>query len=208
MQQAVDAKSIQRYYGAARLHLLAALTWRGKVVLPMRGTTNINPVAPQMIEQGVDYTPPLKGNQRPPLLDAPATPLTPEYLNQSGDTGVSKPASQRQRQRRCGMAASHAAVAGRCGPSTRRPAAGRRGKRIERYYLLSAAGTQERLNYIVQGHWGIENRLHWALEVTNLQLGPSAKPERALRREPGAAAAAGGEPGPPGGEQRGQCTAN
>ena len=35
-----------------------------------------------------------------------------------------------------------------------------------RYYLLSAACAAERLNYIVRGHWGIENRRHWVLDVT------------------------------------------
>ena len=35
-----------------------------------------------------------------------------------------------------------------------------------RYYLLSEACTAERFNYIVRGHWGIENRLHWVLDVT------------------------------------------
>ena len=34
------------------------------------------------------------------------------------------------------------------------------------YYLLSEACTAERPNYILRGHWGIENRLHWALDVT------------------------------------------
>ena len=24
----------------------------------------------------------------------------------------------------------------------------------------------EQINYIVRGHWGIENRLHWELDVT------------------------------------------
>ena len=32
-----------------------------------------------------------------------------------------------------------------------------------RYYLLSEAYTAERFSYIVRGHWGIENRLHWVL---------------------------------------------
>ena len=35
-----------------------------------------------------------------------------------------------------------------------------------RYYLLSEACAAERFNYIVRGHWGIENRLHWVLDVT------------------------------------------
>lgn len=33
------------------------------------------------------------------------------------------------------------------------------------YYLLSAALPAERLNQVVRAHWGIENRLHWRLDV-------------------------------------------
>ena len=35
-----------------------------------------------------------------------------------------------------------------------------------RYYLLSAALEPARFNAIVRGHWGIENGLHWVLDVT------------------------------------------
>ena len=34
------------------------------------------------------------------------------------------------------------------------------------YYLLSAALTPERLNEVAREHWGVENRLHWRLDVT------------------------------------------
>ena len=34
-----------------------------------------------------------------------------------------------------------------------------------RYYLLSQAFPPERFNAIVREHWGIENRLHWMLDV-------------------------------------------
>ena len=34
-----------------------------------------------------------------------------------------------------------------------------------RYYLCSAAITPERLAQAVRGHWGIENGLHWVLDV-------------------------------------------
>jgi predicted transposase YbfD/YdcC len=34
-----------------------------------------------------------------------------------------------------------------------------------RYYLLSRAETPERFNAIVRVHWGVENRLHWVLDV-------------------------------------------
>ena len=33
------------------------------------------------------------------------------------------------------------------------------------YYLLSAPLTPERFNAVVRSHWGIENRLHWRLDV-------------------------------------------
>jgi predicted transposase YbfD/YdcC len=33
------------------------------------------------------------------------------------------------------------------------------------YYLLSAALSAERLNHVVRSHWGVENRLHWRLDV-------------------------------------------
>jgi predicted transposase YbfD/YdcC len=33
------------------------------------------------------------------------------------------------------------------------------------YYLLSAPMSGERLNEVVRSHWGVENRLHWRLDV-------------------------------------------
>lgn len=33
------------------------------------------------------------------------------------------------------------------------------------YYLLSSALSGERLNEVVRSHWGVENRLHWRLDV-------------------------------------------
>jgi predicted transposase YbfD/YdcC len=34
-----------------------------------------------------------------------------------------------------------------------------------RYYLLSRADTPERFNAVVRSHWGIENGLHWVLDM-------------------------------------------
>ena len=39
------------------------------------------------------------------------------------------------------------------------------GSEQSRYYLLNEAGSAERPNYIVRGHWGIENRLRRTLDV-------------------------------------------
>ena len=33
------------------------------------------------------------------------------------------------------------------------------------YYLLSTPLSAERLNEMVRSHWGVENRLHWRLDV-------------------------------------------
>jgi len=33
------------------------------------------------------------------------------------------------------------------------------------YYLLSAALLPDRLNEVARSHWGIENQLHWRLDV-------------------------------------------
>ena len=33
------------------------------------------------------------------------------------------------------------------------------------YYLLSTALSGEHLNHVVRSHWGVENRLHWRLDV-------------------------------------------
>ena len=37
--------------------------------------------------------------------------------------------------------------------------------RQSRYYLLSATLSPESFNSVVREHWGIENRLHWVLDV-------------------------------------------
>jgi predicted transposase YbfD/YdcC len=34
------------------------------------------------------------------------------------------------------------------------------------YYLFSAPLSPERGNEVVRSHWGVENRLHWRLDVT------------------------------------------
>jgi predicted transposase YbfD/YdcC len=42
----------------------------------------------------------------------------------------------------------------------------KKGEVETRYYITSASGDVERLARICRGHWGIENRLHWSLDVT------------------------------------------
>ena len=49
--------------------------------------------------------------------------------------------------------------------SRRRPRGGRAEKPAVRYYLLSKYLPAKRLLATVRSHWGIENRLHWVLDV-------------------------------------------
>jgi predicted transposase YbfD/YdcC len=49
--------------------------------------------------------------------------------------------------------------------SRRRPHGGRTDKPVLRYYLLSKYIAAKRLLQIVRSHWGIENQLHWVLDV-------------------------------------------
>jgi predicted transposase YbfD/YdcC len=49
--------------------------------------------------------------------------------------------------------------------SRRRPHGARAEKPVVRYYLLSKYMAAKRLLQIVRSHWGIENRLHWVLDV-------------------------------------------
>jgi predicted transposase YbfD/YdcC len=49
--------------------------------------------------------------------------------------------------------------------SRRRPQHGRAEKTVVRYFLLSTYMSAKRLLQTVRSHWGIENRLHWMLDV-------------------------------------------
>jgi predicted transposase YbfD/YdcC len=49
--------------------------------------------------------------------------------------------------------------------SYRRPHGGRADKPLVRYFLLSKYIPAKKLLRIVRGHWGIENQLHWLLDV-------------------------------------------
>jgi predicted transposase YbfD/YdcC len=39
-------------------------------------------------------------------------------------------------------------------------------ERQSRFYIASIKGDAKKLNAAIRGHWGIENKLHWALDVT------------------------------------------
>ena len=57
-----------------------------------------------------------------------------------------------------------------------------------RYYLCSRLGTAAYLGEVVRGHWGVENKLHWSLDVVfgedqaRMRVGNAAENFSILRR--------------------------
>ena len=57
-----------------------------------------------------------------------------------------------------------------------------------RYYLCSRLGTAAYLGEVVRGHWGVENQLHWSLDVVfgedqaRMRIGNAAENFSVLRR--------------------------
>ncbi len=54
-----------------------------------------------------------------------------------------------------------------------------------RYYLSSLKNDAEKFARAVRGHWGVENRLHWVLDVVFGERGRQPRPHRLRRRESG-----------------------
>ena len=167
-QVAVDDKSNEI---TAVPQLLEMLSLTGKVVTADAMHCQ-RQLAQQVVEQGGDYALALKGNQGTLhddvklFLDDPGTPVAQAAQVGKGHgriesriASVSADVDWLQEQHDWpGLQAVGKVTA------TRR----KDGEASEetRYYLLSQAWPPERCNDIVRGHWGIENRLHWVLDVT------------------------------------------
>ena len=167
-QVAVDGKSNEI---TAAPRLLEMLNLRGKVVTA--GAMHCQrQLAQQVVEQGGDYALALKGNQGTLhddvklFLDDPDTPVGQATQVGKGhgriETRVASVSADiawlQERHDWPGLQAVGKVTA------TRR----KDGEASEesRCYLLSRAWPPERCNGIARGHWGIENRLHWVLDVT------------------------------------------
>ena len=125
----------------------------------------------QVLDQRADYVLALKGNQESLhddvrlFLDDPATPLAQATQTNKGHRRIetrtasisSDVAWIQERHQWPGLAA--------VGKITARRQQGERSSVESRYYLLSQPFPPERFNAIVREHWGIENRLHWMLDV-------------------------------------------
>ena len=125
----------------------------------------------QILEQGADYALALKGNQESLnddvrlFLDDPATPQVQATTVNKGHGRIETRTASisddvawlQERHQWPGLAA--------IGKITASRQQGGHTSVESRYYLLSQAFTPERFNHMVREHWGIENRLHWVLDV-------------------------------------------
>lgn len=167
-QIATDAKSNEI---TAVPKLLEMLSLKGTIVT----TDALNcqrAIAQQIVDQGGDYALALKGNQGTVhedvmlFLDDPACAGNDSHRTVDGDHGridtrtatVSTDIAWLQKNHQWpGLAAI-----GKVDRIRETPA---KTTTETAYYLLSAALSAERFNEVVRSHWGVENRLHWRLDV-------------------------------------------
>jgi predicted transposase YbfD/YdcC len=167
-QIATDAKSNEI---TAVPKLLAMLSLKGAIVT----TDALNcqrAIAQQIVEQDGDYALALKGNQGSLhddvrlFLDDPACKVTTAEPTVEADHGrietrtamVSSDIEWLQEDHQWpGLAAIGKVVRIRETPD--------KTSTETAYYLLSKTLSAERFNEVVRQHWGVENRLHWRLDV-------------------------------------------
>jgi predicted transposase YbfD/YdcC len=191
--------------------LLAMLSLKGMIVttdalncqrtIPSSGYSNglavgtLASLAQQIVDQGGDYALALKGNQNTlhddvvRFFDDSASKITTAKPNVDGDHGrietrtatVSTEIEWLQNTHRWpGLKA--------IGKVERVRESAAKTSTEMAYYLLSAPLSPERLNEVVRSHWGVENQLHWRLDVvmnedqdrTRLGNGPETSPFSAI----------------------------
>lgn len=167
-QVAVDGQSNEI---TAVPQLLRMLSLEG-VVVTADALACQREIATQITAQGGDYVLALKGNQSTlfddvsRFLDDPAVALARAETT-DGDHG-------RIEERRAALSSDIAWLQEShdwpglkaIGKVTARRATAGQTSQETRYFLMSQAFTPERFAAIVRAHWGIENGLHWVLDVT------------------------------------------
>jgi predicted transposase YbfD/YdcC len=153
------------------LEVLRMLSLEGCIVTSDALHCN-RPFATTVLKRGGHYVLALKENQSK-LFDAVA-----RRFARAGKRSVAKraepPTHDRYESRRATVIRDTSVGAANRFPgvvalarvtSRRRHRGGRADKPVARYYLLSKHMAAKRLLQIVRSHWGIENRLHWVLDV-------------------------------------------
>lgn len=165
------------------LEILQMLSLEGCIVTADALHCN-RPFAAMVLKRGGDYTLALKQNQGK-LFNA-----VERRFARAGKRSVAKSIEpsihDRQETRRATVIRDTNVAAANRFPgvvalaritSRRRPHGKRADKPFVRYYLLSKYMSAKRVLQIVRGHWGIENRLHWVLDVVFKEDGGRARKE-------------------------------
>lgn len=167
-QIATDAKSNEI---TAVPKLLEMLTLKGTIVTADALNCQ-RAIAEQIVGQGGDYALALKGNQETLhrdvvlFLDDPASKTTTAKPVVDADHGRIETRKATVSTDIAWLVETHQwpdlkAV----GKVERIREAGGKTSHETAYYLLGALLSPERLNEVVRAHWGVENRLHWRLDV-------------------------------------------
>ena len=128
-------------------------------------------VAQQVVGQSADYVLALKGNQGTLhddvrlFLEDPATRVAEATQSNKGHGRVETRTASVSADVAWLQETHHWPGLQAVGKVTACRQAGGRTGRETRYYLLSQPWAPERFNDIVRSHWGIENELHWRLDV-------------------------------------------
>ena len=130
-------------------------------------------IAQQVIDQKGDYVLALKGNQASlhddvrRFLDDPASEVVTAKPAVDGDHGRIETRTATVSTAIGWLQALHDWPGLRAiGKMSRVRERGDKATTETAYYLLSAAMTPERFGEVTRAHWGIENRLHWRLDVS------------------------------------------
>lgn len=168
-QIATDAKSNEI---TAVPKLLKMLTLKGSIVT-VDALNCQRAIAQQIIDQGGDYAFALKGNQGTlyedvhVFLDDPLTEAATNTPTVDADHGRIETRAVavstdigwlQERHQWPGLKA--------IGKVTRTREIGDKISTETAYYLFSAPLAPDRAGEVVRSHWGVENRLHWRLDVT------------------------------------------
>jgi predicted transposase YbfD/YdcC len=167
-QIATDAKSNEI---TAVPELLKMLSLKGTIVT-VDALNCQRAIASQIIEPGGDYALALKGNQG--TLHADVSLYLDDPERETGETHTTVDADNGRIETRTAMVMtnigwlqhSHKWPGLVCiGKVTRTRETAAKTEVETAYYLLSKTMSAECFNAVVRSHWGIENRLHWRLDV-------------------------------------------
>lgn len=158
----------QNNEAAGAMQLVAFLQLKGCVVTADALHCH-RAMARAIVERGGDYVLAVKANQPALLRDAKAAISAARCKGKKPANTTD--AGHGRKEKRSAMVAPAQAMAEKHGfPGIKAVAriVSKRGadKPVERYFLMSQSYSRQDVLRIVREHWGIENRLHWPLDVT------------------------------------------